>query len=125
MTQLLASLGTPFDFKPPPGSVLFLEDVAERPYRLERMLTQLQQAGILGRTAGLVFGELLQCDEPNGGTTARGVLAEVLHDFPGPVLVGLPSGHTSGPAMTLPLGVDVRLIADRRPRLVVEEAAVE
>jgi muramoyltetrapeptide carboxypeptidase len=125
MTQLLASLGTPYDFNPPHGCVLFLEEVAERPYRLERMLTQLQQAGLLSRAAGIVLGELPRCDEPDGATTGRGVIAEVLHDFPGPVVVGFPSGHTDGPAMTLPLGVDVRLIASGRPRLVVEENAVE
>jgi muramoyltetrapeptide carboxypeptidase len=125
MTQLLASLGTPYDFNPPHGCVLFLEEVAERPYRLERMLTQLQQAGLLSRAAGIVLGELPRCDEPDGATTGRGVIAEVLHDFPGPVVVGFPSGHTDGPAMTLPLGVGVRLIASGRPRLVVEENAVE
>jgi muramoyltetrapeptide carboxypeptidase len=125
MTQLLASLGTPFDFNPPKGSVLFLEEVAERPYRLERMLTQLQQAGLLGRAAGIVLGELPGCDEPDGGTTGRGVIADVLREFPGPVIVGFPSGHTDGPAMTVPLGVGVRLIANGRPRLVVEEHAVE
>ena len=41
LTQLLASLGTPYAFDPPPGCVLFLDEVAERPYRLDRMLTQL------------------------------------------------------------------------------------
>jgi muramoyltetrapeptide carboxypeptidase len=125
MTQLLASLGTPYDFNPPKGSVLFLEEVAERPYRLERMLTQLQQSGLLSRAAGIVLGELPGCDEPDGATTGRGVMADVLRDFPGPVVVGFPSGHTDGPALTLPLGVGVRLIANGRPRLVVEDNAVE
>jgi hypothetical protein len=41
------------------------------------------------------------------------------------VLIGFPSGHTAGPAMTLPLGVMCRVVGDRRPRLVIEEAAVE
>jgi muramoyltetrapeptide carboxypeptidase len=125
MTQLLASLGTPYDFNPPAGTVLFLEEVAERPYRLERMLTQLQQSGLLSRAAGIVLGELPRCDEPDGAITGRGVVADALRDFPGPVIVGFPSGHTEGPAMTLPLGVGVRLIANGRPRLVVEENAVE
>ena len=124
MTQLLSSLATPYAFDPPQGSLLFLEDVGERPYRLDRMMTQFQQAGILGRAAGIVLGELPDCDEPGGDPTARAVIADLLRDFHGPVLIGFPSGHTTGPAMTLPLGVRARVVADARPRLVIEEAAV-
>ncbi len=125
VTQLLASLATPFAFDPPPGYVLFFDEVGERPYRLDRMVTQLIQAGLLGRAAAIVIGELPDCDEPGGAPTAREVMADVLADFPGPVVFGFPSGHTRGPAMTLPLGVACRVVADRRPRLVIEEAAVE
>ena len=63
MTQLAASLGTPFAFDPPEGSVLFLEDVNERPYRSTGMLTQLRLSGILSRARALVFGEMRGCDE--------------------------------------------------------------
>jgi muramoyltetrapeptide carboxypeptidase len=125
LSQIVASLGTPYAFAPPPGHVLFLEDVAERPYRIDRMLTQLRLAGILGRASALVFGEMVRCDEPSGAVTARGVVAELTQDFRGPVLFGFPSGHVSGPAWTLPLGVRTRVVADARPRLVIEEAAVE
>ena len=51
LTQLLASLGTPFAFAPPPGYVLFLDEVGERPYRLDRMVTQLRQTGLLSARA--------------------------------------------------------------------------
>jgi len=54
MAMLVASLGTPYAFMPPGECVLFLEDVNERPYRLERMLTQLRQAGVLARARALV-----------------------------------------------------------------------
>ena len=56
---------------------------------------------------------------PNGS-----VIADLLADFPGPVLFGFPSGHTIGPAMTLPLGVIARVVAGATSRLVIEEAAV-
>jgi len=125
LTQLLASMGTPFAFAPPPGSVLFLDEVGERPYRLDRMVTQLRQAGLLSRAAAIVIGELPKCDEPEGGPTARAVMADLFADFPGPVVIGFPSGHTSGPAMTLPFGVNARVLSGPRPRLVIEEAAVE
>ena len=125
VTQLLALLGTPFAFAPPPGFVLFFEEIGERPYRIDRMVTQLRQTGLLARAAAVVVGELRNCDEPRSDLTARAVIAEVLADFPGPVVFGFPSGHTSGPAMTLPFGVRCRVVADSRPRLVIEEAAVE
>jgi len=125
LTQLLASLGTPFAFDPPKGHVLFLDEVAERPYRLDRMVTQLQQTGLLARAAGVVIGELPKCDEPSGEPTARSAMAELFRGFPGPVLIGFPSGHTTGPAMTLPLGVECRVVADGSPRVVIEESAVE
>jgi muramoyltetrapeptide carboxypeptidase len=124
MTQLAASLGTPFAFDPPPGCVLFLDEVAERPYRLDRLWTQLRLSGILGRAAALVFGELPRCDDPAGGASARAVVADLARDFQGPVLFGLPSGHTSGPTLTLPLGVRARVVTGRRPGIVIEEPAV-
>jgi muramoyltetrapeptide carboxypeptidase len=124
LTQLLASLGTPFAFDPPPGYLLFLDEVGERPYRLDRMVTQLRQTGLLARASALVIGELPKCDEPSGDPTARAVMAELFADFPGPVVIGFPSGHTVTPAMTLPFGVKARAIGGPRPRLVIEEAAV-
>jgi muramoyltetrapeptide carboxypeptidase len=125
LTQLLASLGTPFAFTPPQGYVLFLDEVGERPYRLDRMVTQLRQTGLLARAAAVVIGELPNCDEPDGGPTARAVMADLFADFSGPVVIGFPSGHTSGPTMTLPFGVACRVIADGRARLIIEESAVQ
>jgi muramoyltetrapeptide carboxypeptidase len=125
LTQLLSSLGTPFAFAPPQGYVLFLDEVRERPYRLDRMVTQLAQAGLLARASAVVIGELPTCDEPSGDPTARAVMADLFAGFPGPVLIGFPSGHTVGPAMTLPFGVRARVLAGRQPRLVIEEAAVQ
>jgi len=125
LTQVLGSLGTPFAFAPPQGYVLFLDEVAERPYRLDRMVTQLRQSGLLSKAAAVVVGELPRCDEPSGLPTAGAAMADVLADFTGPVVIGFPSGHTNGPAMTLPFGVTCRVIADGRPRIVIEESAVE
>jgi muramoyltetrapeptide carboxypeptidase len=125
LTQLLASLGTPFAFAPPTGYVLFLEEVGERPYRLDRMVTQLKQTGLLALASAIVIGELPNCDEPSGDPDARAVMADLFADFPGPVVIGFPSGHTAGAAMTLPFGVKARVVAGPRPRLVIEESAVD
>ena len=134
ITQLIASLGTPYAFDPPPGCVLFLEDVNERPYRLDRMLTQLTQSGILARAVALIFGEMRGCDEPGpSGTpqpgtetlTSRHVIQRLTRSFRGPVMIGFPSGHTAGPAWTLPFGVQVSVTTHPHPSLVVEESPVE
>jgi muramoyltetrapeptide carboxypeptidase len=125
LTQLLASLGTPFAFDPPQGCVLFLDEVAERPYRLDRMLTQLRLSGLLARASAIVFGELPRCDEPGGGLAGRAVVRDVLADFRGPILFGLPSGHTSGATLTLPFGVRARVNAGGRPSVEILESAVE
>ena len=124
LTQLAASLGTPQAFSPPDGYVLLLDDVGERPFRIDRMLTQLIGSGALGRAAAVVCGELPGCDEPDGELTACSVVADLLDAFPGPVLFGFPTGHTSGPALTVPLGVEVRVVGGTRARLAVTEAAV-
>ena len=124
LTQLVASLGTPYAFTPPAGYVLLLDDVGERPYRIDRMLTQLVASGVLARAVAVVCGEFPECDEPAGQSTARGVVAELLEAFPGPVLFGFPTGHTRGPGLTVPLGVDVRVVGGPRPRFVVTEPAV-
>jgi muramoyltetrapeptide carboxypeptidase LdcA involved in peptidoglycan recycling len=71
-----------------------------------------------------VLGEFPGCDEPGDEMLARDTLVALSRDFPGPVLFGLPSGHTPGPAVTLPLGVRGRVVAGRTPALVIEEAAV-
>jgi muramoyltetrapeptide carboxypeptidase len=125
LTQVLASIGTPYAFSPPPGYILFLDEVGERPYRLDRMVTQLQHTGLLAKASAVVIGELPRCDEPSGTPTARSVMSELFGGFPGPVLFGFPSGHTTGPAVTLPFGVICRVVADSRPRLIIEEAAVQ
>jgi muramoyltetrapeptide carboxypeptidase LdcA involved in peptidoglycan recycling len=84
----------------------------------------LQQSGTLARAAGVVLGELPGCDEPGGQPSARAIMRELFADFPGPVVIGFPSGHTVRPAMTIPLGVECRVVSGVRSALVVEEGAV-
>jgi muramoyltetrapeptide carboxypeptidase len=123
LTQLGASLGTPWAFNPPSGCVLFLEDVSERPYRIHRLLTQLAQAGVLGRARALVFGEMPSCDEPGGEHAIRDVLREFVVGFDGPVIFGFPSGHTRGATWTLPFGVEAR-VTTTPAAITIEESAV-
>ena len=90
--------------------ILFLEDVNEEPYQLDRMLTQLRQTGQLARVRGIVFGEMDKCGDRR---EMLAVLCERTADLGVPVAFGLPSGHGRG-KRTLPLGVRARLDAGRR-----------
>lgn len=123
LTQLLASFGTPYEFSPPAGHVLFIDEVGERPYRLHRMLTQWRLAGRFEQAAAVVVGQLPRCDEPGGTPTAAGVIHGFFADFPRPVLLGFPSGHTTTPFVTLPFGVEAVVTAGGTPRVTVIEAA--
>lgn len=126
LTQIAALLGTPHALVLREPTILFLEDVGERPYRLDRLLTQLHQAAIFGRVTGIVLGTFPRCDEGGGGPTARGVLRDLFARFPGPVVYGFPSGHTMDAATwTLPFGVAARLSAGASgAALAIDEAAV-
>ena len=125
LTQLMASMGTPWEFDPPHGCVLFFEDIGERPYRIHRLLTQAAQAGIFVPARAIVFGEFPGCDEPGGDPAIRDVLRDFTSEFRGPVLFNFPSGHTTGPTWTLPFGVNVEVSGGPAPSLRVLEAAVE
>ena len=107
-------LGTPYlpDLR---GAILFFEDVGERPYRLDRLLTQLELAGAFQAAAGLVAGEFLGCDEPASSKlafcTASDVVRERLSRLRIPVVLGAPIGHGRH-NRALPYGTRVELDAD-------------
>ena len=123
LTQLLASFGTPFEFRPPDGHVLFLDEINERPYKLHRMLMQLRLSGRLEKSRAIIFGQLPGCDELGGKVTARDAIRDVLSDYRGPVLFGFPSGHSTTALVSFPLGVQTRVVNAIRPALIFEEAA--
>lgn len=125
LTQLMASMGTPWEFDPLPGSVFFLEDIGERPYRIHRMLTQAAQAGLFTHATAIVFGEFPGCDEPGGDPAIKDVLRDFTREFRGPVLFNFPAGHTTGATWTLPFGVEVEVTSTPSPAVRILEAAVE
>lgn len=125
LTQLAAASGTPYRLAPWDDTILLLEDVAERPYRIDRLLMQLRLSGALTHVKGIVCGTFPRCDEPGGAPSAVSVLADALADFRGPIVFGFPTGHVDGPALTVPLGVEARVIAGDAARVIIEEAAVE
>lgn len=123
LTLVTALLGTPFEIETR-GRILFLEEVEEDLYRLDRMLSQLRLAGKLAAVTGVIFGECRGCG--TGSTGQSSGVAQVLRDRLGdlgvPCFYGLAAGHGAHRA-TLPLGVAVTMDADRHT-LELNEPAV-
>jgi muramoyltetrapeptide carboxypeptidase len=110
LSILVASLGTPYEIKTE-GKILFLEDIAAKPFQVDRMLMQLKLGGHLDHVRGILFGEMLDCvQNANQGYTLQGVVTRIVGDLGVPVAFGLKSGHVSSANITLPFGVKARLI---------------
>lgn len=126
LSMLVASLGTPYEIQTD-GCILFIEDIGEKPFRIDRMLTQLRLAGKLEKVRGFVFGEMLDCLPPKGETyTLQQVIMRVLAPYNVPIVYGLKSGHVTSGNITLPLGVQAEVEAEgANVRLKVLEAATE
>lgn len=112
LSVLAALVGTPWlpDFD---GAILFLEEAGEAEYRIDRMMTQLGQAGILGRVAGVVFGQCTRCttDIPGyAGFTIPEVLRQYLEPLGVPAFSGANIGHVAN-QFCLPVGVRVEIDA--------------
>ena len=90
------------------GAVLFLEEVGERPYRIDRCLAQLRRAGVLSEVSGVVLGQLAACDPGPDGVTAAQVVEDHLGALGVPVATGYPAAHGARNAPFLH-GADVEL----------------
>lgn len=111
LSILAAATGTPWGLRPGgEPTLLFVEDVDEPPYRIDRMILQLRASGALDGVRGIVFGEMKGCSPgPEADYSLEEVLLEALEGLDVPVAFGLASGHTTQRNVTLPLGVDARL----------------
>lgn len=127
LTLVSMLMGTPYEIETR-GRILFLEDVDEEPYSIDRMLTQLRLAGKFKEVAGIVFGECKDCRardyKPSLGNpySLGEVLDNAFGDLNVPVLSGLTIGHTDD-QLTLPLGVQATLDAGNGT-LTIKESAV-
>lgn len=109
LSMLVASLGTPYEIRTD-DTILFLEDVGVKPYQVERMLVQLRLARKLDHTKGIVFGAMKDCVQPGADPgLLTEILSRILADFPGPVAIGLQSGHVAERNITVPIGIAAEL----------------
>jgi muramoyltetrapeptide carboxypeptidase len=123
LTVLTALMGTPYlpDFT---GAILFIEDVDEAEYRIDRMLTQLALAGVLGKVAGVVFGQCTDCRARGasyGGFTLSQVLEQHLAPLGVPAFQGALIGHVPN-QFSIPVGVRGEIDADAGTIRILESA---
>jgi muramoyltetrapeptide carboxypeptidase len=125
LSILVASLGTPYEIKTE-GTILFLEDLAAKPFQIDRMLMQLKLARKLEGVRGIVFGEMRDCVQTvNQGYTLEEAVLRIVKELGVPVAYGVKSGHVTAGNITLPIGVRASLtVRGRQVRLKILEAAV-
>ena len=123
LSILVSALGTPYDIRTT-GTILFMEDLAAKPYQIDRMLMQLKVAGKLKGVRGIIFGEMLDCRQgPTQDYTLEEVVLRIVGDLGIPVAFGLRSGHVSRANITLPFGVKARLEVGSEVTLKILESA--
>ncbi len=120
------ALGTPYAPRIDTDSILFLEDIGTKPYQWDRMLLHLRYSGLLDKVTGIVFGDMRQCISAGEEDYLDRALLHALHDFGGPIAIGLRCGHVGVSNITLPLGVAARLDLTEagNPRMHLLESAV-
>ena len=122
---IASSLGTPWEIDTK-GRIIFIEEVGERTYCVDRMLTQLRLAGKFDECAGVVFGDFTDCpvEYPEFGLTLEEIIRDVVAPCGKPIFTGLRCGHCT-PKLTLPFGVKCRMDAEKCTLTVLESAVRE
>ena len=125
LSLLVATLGTPHEIDTK-GTILLLEDVDEKPFRLDRMLFHMRRAGKLNDIKAAVFGEMPGCglNGVSPSESLREIILEAFADSGVPIVFGLRFGHNTGKCLTMPLGIRARLEAGDKVKLTLLEPAV-
>ncbi len=113
LTLICNLLGTPYmpDLS---GAILVIEDIGEVPFRIDRMLVHLKNAGVFDKISALIIGEFLKSDAQTEAISHEELhqrLSEILSDFTGPIITGIPYGHGSN-RWTLPIGLEALISTD-------------
>jgi len=114
LSILVASLGTPYEINTS-GKILFLEDIAAKPFQIDRMLMQLKLGRHLSNVRALIFGQMLDCvQSQDQDYTLQEVIMRIVGDLGIPVAFGVKSGHVTSGNITLPFGVYASLVVDSK-----------
>lgn len=126
LTLISSSVGTPYQLVTS-DTILFIEDLSERVYKYDRMLTQLKNSGALRGVRGIVFGPLGLDSSETNPSALWSMIEELFKDFEGPIVAGMKSGHIE-PFFSLPLGcacsLDTKSGEKNQIRLIFKEAAL-
>ena len=111
LSVLMGLRGSEYDL-PYQGNILFIEDIAEKPYHIDRMMQNLRFGGVLAQLSGLIVGQFSDCDEdPSMHQTIAEIIANAVRDYDYPVCFNFPAGHVDY-NLPLVLGQNVALIVD-------------
>lgn len=122
LSIIVSTLGTPYeiDLK---GKILFVEEIGEEPYRIDRMFNQLRLSGKLKEAAGIILGDFRNCIPRESRKDSSLTLAQVIEDVIKPIAIptifNLKAGHCK-PMITIPFGVKVRLDGDNKELTIME-----
>ena len=110
LSLMVSLIGTPYDFDPS-GKLIFIEEIGEQPYRIDRMLTQMIEAGKFEKASGIILGEFVDCEPGKNDLNSfslKEVLYNCLYNLNVPVIYGMSFGHIKN-KLTLPIGINAEL----------------
>lgn len=127
LKMIVSTLRTPYEIDTD-DSILFLEDIDEHPYKIDRMLTQLKLAGKLDNINGFLLGQFKGVNKrhpyhPNNSFTLKEVVDQILKPLGKPILLGMPFGHVKS-KLTLPIGVLAEMDADNKSLELLEKPVI-
>nr|WP_239005476.1 LD-carboxypeptidase [Gloeothece citriformis] len=124
LTLVSNLVGTPY-FPDAQGAILFVEDVGEEIYRIDRLLTHLKLAGVLDQLSGFIFGQCINCDPDRyyGSLTLEEVVRDHIQPLNIPAWYGATIGHLE-PVLTFPIGIEVEIDANTGTIRMLEPAVI-
>lgn len=120
LTLMVNTIGTPYEIDVK-GKILFIEEIGEDPYKIDRMFNQLRLSGKLQESKGIILGDFNNCKSknPKGSLTLEEVINDQIKPIEKPTIYNLKSGHCN-PMITLPFGVKAKLDGDKKELLILE-----
>ncbi|MEJ2616410.1 MAG: LD-carboxypeptidase [Ignavibacteriaceae bacterium] len=123
LSLIVSLIGTPYDFDST-GKLIFIEEIGEQPYRIDRMLTQMIEAGKFENASGIILGEFIDCEPKKDDLNSfslKEVLYKCLYNLNVPVIYGMSFGHIKN-KLTLPIGINAELNSINQTITLLESA---